>query len=62
MHTQEPRNEIVSRLHYAGWERYQASSPVELEQSLQATLAFIARYRNFSNHCTAPAPEDELTA
>jgi len=62
MHTQEPRDEIVARLHRAGWERYQASSPDELASILQTTLTSIGRYRNFSINTAGPAPEDDLTA
>jgi len=62
MITREPRDQIVPRLHFAGWERYQAIPPAELGNVLDKALNGLGKYRNPSIETADISPEDELTA
>lgn len=62
MATREPRDQIIPRLHYAGWERYKTISASELGNVLDKALNGLAVYRNPSIETAEHALEDELTA
>lgn len=62
MRTQEPRDQILARLQYAGWERYEASTPRELEHYCGEAIASIAKYRNLSINTAVPTDGRSQTA
>lgn len=62
MMTGEPTDNILARLQYAGWERYQVSTPEDVAVLCSRAINTLNRYRKFSTNTVSHCPEDDLTA